>query len=132
MICRTAILLTLAIASMVTPPALADDTSVSLQTQPTTSTLQLYFVPKETTGPLPVTPFKPEVVRIYVDGNYVGDAIINLLGHLPTLNFKPGERLLSIRKADGRKFESKITLIGHGSKQILVIDFPKPKKETNP
>ncbi|MGI9470264.1 MAG: hypothetical protein ACR2NZ_01945 [Rubripirellula sp.] len=95
------------------------------ETLPSTSTLRLYFMPEEANRQLGTMPFKPDVAKLYVDGSYVGDAVINLLGHMPVLNFEAGQHTVTVRMMDGRKFESKITFLGHGSTQILVVDLPK-------
>lgn len=121
----TQTLFVLGMTAILLRPTFADERQVVLQTETDTSTLQLYFVPKDARTQTALTPFRPEVAKLFVDDAYVGDAIVNLLGHIPILKFKPGQRKIAVRMSDGRSFESKVVLLGNGSKQILVVDFEK-------
>lgn len=87
-----------------------------------TSTLRLYFAPELANAQRGKSGFKPEVARLYVDDIFVGNAIVNLHGHLPTLRFGAGPHTIRV-ELDDREFQSKITFLGRGSTQILFIDF---------
>ncbi len=87
------------------------------------TTLRLYFSPAITNAQRGKSDFTPEVARIYVDGNYVGDSVTNLHGYAPTLRFANGERTIRVEMSGNRKFESKILFLGQGSTQLLVVDF---------
>ncbi len=87
------------------------------------TTLQLYFPPAITNAQRGTSEFIPEVARIYVDGNYVGDTVVNLHGVAPMLRFANGEHAIRVEMSGNRKFESKIVFLGRGSTQLLVVDF---------
>ena len=89
------------------------------------TTLRLYFPPEASTAVHNPNGFKPEVARLYVDDSYVGDAILNLHGYIPTLRFPRSTPKIRVEMSDNRRFESKITLLGDGSTQILFVDFSK-------
>lgn len=90
-----------------------------------TSTLWLYFAPNVANPQREESGFKPEVARLFVDDLFVGNAIVNLPGHLPTLRFGAGPHMVRVELND-RKFQSKITFLGRGSTQILFVDFDAP------
>lgn len=89
------------------------------------TTLRLYFPPSTIDMDQNPVRFNPEVAKLYVDDHYVGDTIINLHDHMPTLRLPKSTVTLRVEMSDNRKFESKVTLLGHGSTQVLVIDFSK-------
>ncbi|WP_164101404.1 hypothetical protein [Candidatus Laterigemmans baculatus] len=90
-----------------------------------TSTLRLYFAPDAVSTQRGQAEFKPEVARLFVDDLFVGNAIVNLQGQLPTLRFSAGPHTIRVELND-RVFQSKITFLGKGSTQILFIDFDTP------
>jgi hypothetical protein len=92
------------------------------QSNDDSSTLRLYSAPELAIAQRGKSGFKPEVARLYVDDLFVGNAIVNLHGHLPTLKFGAGPHTIRVELND-REFQSKITLLGRGSTQILFIDF---------
>ncbi len=89
------------------------------------STLRLYFSPTVTNAQngQPISKFVPEVARLFVDDTYVGDAIVNLHGHLPTLKFAAGQHTIRVQMSKDRVFESKINFLGRGSMQYLFVSF---------
>ena len=95
------------------------------QSNDNTSTLRLYFAPEVMGAQRGESGFKPEVARLFVDDLFVGNAIVNLHGHLPTLRFGAGPHLIRVELND-RKFQSKVTFLGRGSTQILFVDFDAP------
>ena len=87
------------------------------------STLRLYFAPAVTNAQRGTSEFVPEVARLFVDDQFVGNAIVNLHGHLPTLRFRAGAHTIRVKMGDDREFDSKITFLGQGSVQYLFVDF---------
>jgi hypothetical protein len=98
------------------------DAAVLAQRNDDTSTLRLYFAPDVTNAQRGKSAFEPEVARLFVDDLFVGNAIVNLHGHLPTLRFGAGPHTIRVELND-HKFQSKITFLGRGSTQILFVDF---------
>jgi hypothetical protein len=96
------------------------------------TTLRLFFSRDTVNAGQNPRGFMPEVAKVYVDDFYVGDAIVNLHGHVPTLRFPKSTVKLKVAMPDGRKFETKITFLGHGSTQVLFVDFSKGSPKTVP
>ena len=94
------------------------------------TTLRLYFQFATAGANRMPSEFKPEIAKVYVDDLYVGDAIVNLHGHVPTLRFPKSTVKLRVEMSEKRRFETKITFLGHGSTQVLYIDFGKSAPET--
>ena len=92
------------------------------QSNDETSALRLYFAPEVANAQRGESEFKPEVARLFVDDLFVGNAIVNLHGQLPTLRFGAGPHTIRVELND-RKFQSKVTFLGRGSTQILFVDF---------
>ena len=67
--------------------------------------------------------FEAQIARIFVDDNYMGDAILNLHGYLPTLHFSHGKYRIRIELPEGKKVEREVTFFGNGSTQILALEL---------
>ncbi len=89
------------------------------------STLRLYFSTDDVGAEHNPGGFKPEVAKLYVDEIYVGDAIVNLQGYVPTLRFPKSTLKLRVEMSNNRTFETKMTFLGQGSTQVLYVDFSK-------
>ncbi|QEG38427.1 hypothetical protein [Roseimaritima ulvae] len=87
------------------------------------STLQFYFPPTIANGAPGQAKFAPEVARVYIDNSYVGDLVVNLHGHDPSLRVASGEHAIRVEMSNQRKFDTKIMILGRGSTQLLVVDF---------
>ncbi len=108
-------------------PALGDEPPATVP-EPScdnSSTLKLYFAPDVANVQRGETGFKPEVARIFVDEHYVGNAILNVHSHLPTLKLAAGPYTIRV-ELNNRRFQSKLSLLGRGSTQILFVDFDNP------
>jgi hypothetical protein len=120
-------ILTLGLLLLATTTAmlLADDGApVTIQNGSSTdSTLGLYFAPEHMAGEQGRSQFQPQVARLFVDDEFVGNAILNVHGNSPILKFGAGRYTIRVEMDAGRVFESKITCLGRGSTQILFVDF---------
>ncbi len=98
------------------------------------TTLKLYFPPELISSGRNPNGFKPEIAKLYVDDLYVGDAIINLHDFVPSFRFPKSTVKLRIEMSDDRKFETKMTFLGHGSTQVLYVDLTGfgPASEATP
>ena len=90
------------------------------------TTLRLYFPPELMSSGRNPNGFKPEIAKLYVDDLYVGDAIVNLHDFVPSFRFPKSTVKLRIEMSDARKFETKMTFLGHGSTQVLYVDITAP------
>ena len=91
------------------------------------TTLRLYFPPDVVSSGRNPNGFKPEIAKLYVDDLYVGDSIVNLHDYIPSFRFPKSSLKIRIEMSENRKFETKLTFLGAGSRQILYVDFPKAK-----
>lgn len=105
----------------------ADEPAVCEHCASDASTLRLYFPPDAASSGRNPNGFEPEVAKLYVDDLYVGDAIVNLHGYAPLFRFPKSTVKIRVEMADARKFETKMTFLGHGSTQFLFVDFPHRK-----
>lgn len=100
------------------------------------TTLRLCFPPALISSDRNPGGFNPEIAKLYVDDLYVGDAILNLYDLVPTFRFPKSTVKLRVEMSDARKFETKITFLGHGSTQVLYVDIsasgPAPDAATAP
>ncbi len=101
------------------------DAAAPCQCRDDTSSLRLFFPPEVSHAQQGQSAFQPQVARLFVDDVFVGNAILNLHGHNPTLRFGAGAHTIRVELND-RKFQSKITFLGRGSTQILFVDFDTP------
>lgn len=89
--------------------------------------LRLYFAPEVAYVGRGSSDFRPEIARLYVDDVYVGDAIVNLDGFVPSLRFPKSKAKIRIEMAGDRRFETEMAFLGHGSSQVLYVSFGEPK-----
>ena len=122
---QRSLLAALVVLVSVVGPSFAEEASIpaSADCVSDSSTLRLYFAPAVTNVGRGQSGFVPEVARLYVDGQFVGNAIVNLHGHLPTLKFGAGSHTIRVEMDNDREFKSKITFLGRGSIQYLFVEF---------
>jgi len=101
----------------------ADETASCEHCESNVTKLRLYFPPDVISSGRNPNGFKPEVARLFVDDIYVGDAILNLHDFVPSFRFPKSTVKIRIEMSDDRRFEKKMTFLGHGSTQILYVDL---------
>ncbi|NNE00568.1 MAG: hypothetical protein HKN47_24910 [Pirellulaceae bacterium] len=90
------------------------------------TTLRLVFPPELMDSGRESGQFQPAFAKLYVDDHYIGDAIVNLHGHLPTIQLPKSIIRFRVEMSENRTFETKLALLGHGSKQLLYVDIRQP------
>jgi hypothetical protein len=76
----------------------------------------------------------PGLVELFVDDEFVGNALMNSQDGLPKLSLTRGDHTIraEFQKSHlysvAKVYERKITMLGHGSEQMLYID-PRPGNE---
>jgi len=105
--------------------SLADDPVVSQRCHAEVTTLRLFFRTDPSTSRENPDGFNFEIAKLYVDDLYVGDAIVHLYDYEPTLRFPKSSPKIRIEMSGNRRFETKLTFLGHGSTQVLYVDFTK-------
>jgi len=103
--------------------AVADETATCEHCDSNVTKLRLYFPPDVMSSGQNLNGFKPEIAKLFVDDLYVGDAIVNLYDFVPSLHFQKSTVKIRIEMSEARKFERKLTFLGHGSTQVLYVDF---------
>ena len=103
--------------------AIADESASCEHCESNVTKLRLYFPPEVMSSGRNPNGFKPEIAKIFVDDLYVGDAIVNLHDYVPSFRFPKSTAKIRIEMSDDRQFEKKMTFLGHGSTQVLYIDF---------
>ena len=111
--------LTLCISTM----AVAEEASSCEHCESNVTKLRLYFPPDVMSSGRDSSGFKPEIAKIFVEDSYVGDAIVNLHDFVPSFRFPKSTVKIRIEMSDARQFEKKMTFLGHGSTQVLYVDF---------
>lgn len=96
-----------------------------------TTKLRLYFGPDTMSARNP-NGFEPEIAKLYVDDLYVGDAIVNLHDFVPSFRFPKSTVKIRIEMSEARKFETTMTFLGHGSTQVLCVNFGGKKPLAEP
>jgi len=76
---------------------------------------------------LPTSEVRP--ASIYIDGDFVGNALSGYVDVKPSFRLPPGTHDFRVECDGCATFESKLQVLGNGSEQWLVVTFrPTPKK----
>lgn len=77
------------------------------------------------TGAMAAARLRFEVARVFLDGKFIGHAMLRHVDVKPTLNLPPGECEIRIECDGYHDFKTKLEVLQHGSTQWLVIELER-------